>query len=76
MGIPVISTRIGAEGVYDEHNPLIPLSDFPADFAKKLIELLDDTDKALQLGQDVRTDILERFGFERAVDMIKDAWPV
>lgn len=76
MGIPVISTRIGAEGVYDEHNPLIPLSDFPADFAKKLIELLDDTEKALKLGQEVRTDILKRFGFERAVDMMKDAWPV
>jgi len=75
MGIPVISTRIGSEGVYDEQNPLIPLSDFPADFAKKLVQLLDDSQKALALGKEVRKDILDRFGFERAVEMIKDAWP-
>ena len=74
-GIPIISTRIGAEGVYDEHNPLIPLSDFPADFAKKLVNLLDDPAKSLQLGKDIRKDILERFGFEQAVEMMKEAWP-
>ena len=75
MGIPIISTRIGAEGIYDDQYPLIPLSDFPADFAKKLVILLDDPKGALELGKSIRTDILSRFGFEKSIQMIKDAWP-
>lgn len=45
-GIPVVSTRIGAEGLSAKDGEICSLADDPAEFANKVIELFDDGDKA------------------------------
>jgi hypothetical protein len=74
-GIPIISTRIGAEGVYTTGTKEIVLADFPQDFARKLVELMDDPEAALDMGQLARKDILERFGKRSTINKITKAWP-
>jgi GT2 family glycosyltransferase len=48
-GIPVVSTRIGAEGLATKDGEICALSDDPARFADRVIELFNDPEKARQL---------------------------
>jgi GT2 family glycosyltransferase/glycosyltransferase involved in cell wall biosynthesis len=45
-GIPVVSTRVGAEGLAENDGEFCELSDDPATFAGKVVRLLDDLDAA------------------------------
>lgn len=74
-GIPSVSTRVGAEGVYNTDNSIIPLTDFPAQFAKKLVELMDDPAAAREMGIAMQEDMKQRFSKEAAVSMMQNAWP-
>ena len=44
-GIPVVSTRIGAEGLADKDGEYCALSDGPEGFARRVVELMTDYDK-------------------------------
>lgn len=48
-GIPVVSTRLGAEGLATKDGEICALADDPAQFARKIAELLDDPDQAQKL---------------------------
>jgi O-antigen biosynthesis protein len=45
-GIPVVSTRLGAEGLTDQDGEICELADDPAEFAAKVVELLSNRDRA------------------------------
>ena len=74
-GIPCVSTRVGAEGVYDADKSIIPLTDFPAQFATELVKLMDDPESAQNMGLAMRLDMEQRFSKSTAIDLIKNAWP-
>lgn len=54
-GIPVVSTRVGAEGLATKHGEVCALSDDPAEFADHIIELFNDQEKARHLATRARS---------------------
>ena len=63
-GIPVVSTRIGAEGLPVAHGENILLADTPADFAARITELFQQPARALKIGAAGRALVLTRFSWE------------
>jgi GT2 family glycosyltransferase/glycosyltransferase involved in cell wall biosynthesis len=56
-GIPVVSTTVGAEGLASPGNPVCALADDPLDFARKVVELLNDPEPALALAARARAEV-------------------
>jgi len=48
-GIPVVSTRLGAEGLSEKDGDICALADEPDEFAAKIVELFGDHQKAQTL---------------------------
>ena len=63
-GIPVISTRIGAEGLPVTHGENILLADAPAEFAAQIAAVFEKPAAAAQIGASGRTLVREKFGWE------------
>jgi GT2 family glycosyltransferase len=49
VGIPVVSTRLGAEGLTDKDSDICALADDPSEFAAKIVEFFNDADRARSL---------------------------
>src|SRR5260370_39973806 len=56
-GIPVISTRVGAEGLTARDGESCALADDPVEFAAKIVELFNDPAKARQLARQAREQV-------------------
>jgi O-antigen biosynthesis protein len=56
-GIPVVSTRIGAEGLANMDGEVCALADEAEGFAKAIVGLLGDPDKAAAMAQRAREDV-------------------
>ena len=63
MGKPVVSTRVGAEGLPVTHGTDILLADPPAEFAGQVLELLADTEAQRRLGLAARRLVESRYGW-------------
>lgn len=74
-GIPMITTRIGCEGIYKDGTKEVKLSDFPEDFATKLTHLMSHPNEAYEMGQRCRKDILNRFGSQSTHQTLSKLWP-
>ena len=48
-GIPVVSTRLGAEGLAAKDGEICALADDPQDFAERVVDLLRDPRKAAEM---------------------------
>ena len=59
-GIPVVSTRLGAEGLADEDGEICALADQPATFARHVIELLRDPQKAAEMAARAREEVVAK----------------
>ena len=57
-GIPVVSTRIGAEGLAANDGEICELADDPNEFAQKVIRLLSDQREASALAQRARENVI------------------
>jgi GT2 family glycosyltransferase/glycosyltransferase involved in cell wall biosynthesis len=57
-GIPVVSTRLGAEGLTEKDGDVCALADSPEEFAEKIIELFADPGKASQLATRARERVV------------------
>lgn len=57
-GIPVVSTRLGAEGLIDKDGDICALADDPAEFASKIIELFKNPEKARALACRARERVI------------------
>jgi glycosyltransferase involved in cell wall biosynthesis len=53
-GIPVVSTRLGAEGLAEKDGEICLLADDPAGFAAKIIDLFEDAEKSRELAARAR----------------------
>jgi GT2 family glycosyltransferase len=57
-GIPVVSTPLGAEGLAGKDGEICALADEPAEFARKIVELFDDKEKARKLACRAREQVV------------------
>jgi GT2 family glycosyltransferase/glycosyltransferase involved in cell wall biosynthesis len=71
-GIPVVSTRLGAEGLADEDGDVCALADDASGFAAHIVKLLRDPERAAQLAERARAEVVSkrdmRVMTERLVD--------
>jgi glycosyltransferase involved in cell wall biosynthesis len=58
-GIPVVSTRLGAEGLASKDGELCALADDPADFANAILELLAEPAKARAMAGRARAEVVQ-----------------
>jgi polysaccharide biosynthesis protein PslH len=72
-GIPVLSTRIGAEGLPVAHGENILLADTPADFAARIAELFEQPARAQKIGEAGRALVRANYGWD-AVNRIFEAY--
>jgi len=57
-GIPVVSTRLGAEGLADRDGVICALADQPAEFAQRVVDLLRDPQKAAEMIARAREEVV------------------
>ncbi len=57
-GIPVVSTRVGAEGLATHDGEICALADDPAEFASKTVELFSDAGKAGEMARRARDQVV------------------
>jgi O-antigen biosynthesis protein len=63
-GLPVISTRLGAEGLARTDGEFCALADGPAEFASKAIALLEDPGAAHRMAARARKEVEENWDME------------
>jgi len=59
-GIPVVSTRLGAEGLADKDGDICALADDPAAFADHVVRLLRNPEEARALAARARADVVAK----------------
>ena len=57
-GIPVVSTRLGAEGLASEDGVVCRLADDPAQFARAVLDLLEAPDEAAEMAARARQEVV------------------
>jgi polysaccharide biosynthesis protein PslH len=72
MGLPVVSTTIGAEGLPLESGNEIIIRDDPAEFAAAVAGLLRDREQAEELGSRGQRAVRERFGWKAAAERFQE----
>jgi polysaccharide biosynthesis protein PslH len=69
MGVPVISTSIGAEGLDVTHGKNILLADDAAHFADECIRLLRDTPLAASIAASARSHVADNYSWARVSEI-------
>jgi glycosyltransferase involved in cell wall biosynthesis len=59
-GIPVVSTRVGAEGLADKDGEICALADDATVFASHVVRLLQDSAEAESLARRARADVIAK----------------
>lgn len=59
-GIPVVSTRLGAEGLASQDGEICALADEPAAFARHTVDLLRDSGKATAMAARARQEVVTK----------------
>lgn len=59
-GIPVVSTRLGAEGLADRDGDICALADQPAEFARRVVDLLRDPLNAAEMAARAREEVVTK----------------
>src|SRR5579862_2168495 len=60
-GIPVVSTRVGAEGLTSTDGEFCALADDPDAFARKVLDILDRPDEAAAMARRAREEVLHHW---------------
>lgn len=74
MAKPVVTTRVGCEGLdaRDGENALV--EDTPAGFAAALLRMLDDEDKARRIGAAARRRVVENHSWDAIAGTMREAY--
>jgi glycosyltransferase involved in cell wall biosynthesis len=70
MGMAVVSTAVGAEGLPVEHGKNILLADTPASFAEATVTLLTQAACRQRIGSAARALVEERYGWSAVTDVV------
>ena len=71
-GLPVVSTRIGAEGLPVEHEEHLLLADDPRHFAEAVVRLLSDPGAAHEMAARALTLVREQFSWDAATRVFEE----
>ena len=71
MGKPMVSTRLGCEGIEVQDEEHLLMADDPQAFARAVIRLMDDRELALRLGTAGRTLVESRYSWESIVETME-----
>jgi len=74
LGVPILSTRVGAEGLGLTDGSDLLLADTPADLAAAAIRLLRDPRLRERLATHARQTALRRFSWEAVVQTLEDVY--
>ncbi|MBO5573255.1 MAG: hypothetical protein J5947_03335, partial [Clostridium sp.] len=69
-GAPIITTSVGSEGIENLEN-VLEVEDIPENFAKRTIELYNDTRALLRMSRATQDYIRSHFSTEAAWEVIK-----
>jgi glycosyltransferase involved in cell wall biosynthesis len=72
MGVPVISTRIGAEGLDVTHGENILLADTAGEFAQQAAGLVSDAAKAQRIAAAARARVAGKYSWSRVAEQFSD----
>ena len=73
MGMTVVSTTVGAEGLPVNDGEHVMLADEPSTFARAIVHLLRDTDRRAQIGAAARALVLERYDWSAVAGSLEFA---
>jgi len=76
IGLPVVTTSIGNEGIEAVPDRDILIADDPDAFAEKVLFLLRDTQKWEEIAQNGRMFVLKNFGLKSVIKKIEDSYRV
>ncbi|MBC7229731.1 MAG: glycosyltransferase [Actinobacteria bacterium] len=71
MGLPIVTTALGAEGVEAENGREMVIADDPAAFADAVARLLEDDEACALLGERAREMAVECFSWEKGVEELE-----
>ena len=73
MGVPIVSTRVGCEGLNVEHGRHVLLADTPDEFAGSVVRLLHDGRLRASLAHDAAAFVRD-YAWSRVGDVLNDAF--
>ncbi len=73
-GIPVVSTRLGAEGLADDNTDICALADAPEEFARSVLDLLRDPKRAHAMAALARAHVVARHDIRRMTEKMVDGY--
>jgi len=73
-GIPVVSTRLGAEGLADRDGDLCALADDAALFAEHVVKLLRDPETAAQMAGRARANVVETRDMRKMTERLVECY--
>jgi glycosyltransferase involved in cell wall biosynthesis len=72
MGIPVVTTTVGAEGLLAQNGAHLTVADTPKELANGVMEILSDKQKAFSLSKNGRALVEERYSWEGMLRSYRD----
>ncbi len=70
-GIPVVSTRLGAEGLADQDGAICALADDPDLFAQRTLALLENPEQAQAMARRAREEVVEKRDMRRMTERLE-----
>ncbi|RLC74407.1 MAG: hypothetical protein DRI61_16685 [Chloroflexi bacterium] len=71
MGLPVVTTSFGNEGINARHGEEIFIADKPEEFGKYVIDLLKNKKLREQIGKNARKFVIKNFSWEKVNERIE-----
>ncbi len=72
MGIPVVTTRLGAEGMPVHEGENIMFAENPEEFTRKTVELFNNEKLYQSISLNARSLVKERFSWQKGVQILED----
>lgn len=74
MRRPVVSTRIGCEGLMVEEGKHLLIGENPSNFAAAVVSLLKDGERWQRFAENGRKLVEERYGWRKSAERIAEVW--
>ena len=73
-GIPVVSTRLGAEGLTAQDGGICALADSPEEFAQRVVDLLQHPEKAASMACRARQEVVAKRDMRAMTERLVDGY--
>jgi GT2 family glycosyltransferase/glycosyltransferase involved in cell wall biosynthesis len=73
-GIPVVSTRLGAEGLASKDGEICALADDPEEFAEKTLALIENSSRAEAMAVRAREHVVNQRDMPRMTELLVDSY--